>query len=122
MGAVRIRLALLGLALGLAGCGTTPRTPPSPDPAVVAAHEWDHGPPWAPGEIPWVTPPSNYALLGPGYYDPYPWYWGPSAGIGFGVRRGYWWGRPRHFGFGPRHFGGGPRFFHGHRGGHRGRR
>jgi hypothetical protein len=122
MGGIPMRVALLlGLAACLAGCATGPATPPLPDPAVMAAHEWDHGPPWGPEQLPWVAPPVDYALLGPdySYYDPSPWYWGPPVGFGLGVGRGYWWGRPRGF-VGPRFHGGGMRFHGG--GGRRGRR
>ncbi len=120
-----LRHAALALLLaGLAGCaGRTTAT--LPNPAVLAAHEWEHGPPWGPEELPWVPPPETYA-----YYRPSPWYWsGPAVGLGIGIRRGHWWGGHRghyrggligrggfHRGFpggfrggfhGGRHFGGG---------------
>ena len=129
------RLRFLGMAMlaGMAaGCATRP-TATLPDPSVVAMQEWDHGPPWGPEEIPWVAPPTSYALLGPGYptYGS-PYYWGPTsgAGVGLGLGRGYWWrgshrfygGGFGHRGFGgPRHFGGG-HFGGGHFGGRHGRR
>jgi hypothetical protein len=119
MSGIPMRVALLlGLAVSLAGCETGQVTPLLPDPSVMAAHEWDHGPPWGPGETPWVAPPVDYALVDPGYYyAPSPWYWGPSVGIGLGVRRGHWWGG--HRGWVGRGFGG-PRFHGG--GGRRGGR
>ena len=87
---------LAALLAMLAGCATQPG-PALPDPAVLAAHEWNHGPPWGPEEQPWVMPPSYY-------YDPYPWYWGgPAIGLGFGVGRGHWWGGHRGFGHGGWH-------------------
>jgi hypothetical protein len=121
MNGIPMRVALLlGLGICLAGCETGQVGPPPLDPAVIAAHEWDHGPPWGPEEPPWVAPPADYALFGPGYYGPSPWYWGPSVGVGvgFGLRRGHWWGG--HRGFVGRGFGG-PRF-HGGGGGRRGHR
>ncbi len=84
------RAAAALLLAGLAGCaGRT--TTSLPNPQVLAAHEWEHGPPWGPEELPWVPPPETYAS-----YDHYPWSWaGPTAGIGIGIRRGYWWGGHR---------------------------
>ena len=109
---VSIRLATAAALLALlAGCAAQPRTA-LPNPAQLAAHEWDHGPPWGPEEAPWVAPPVAF-------YDPYPWYWGGPAvglGVGLGVRRGYWWGGHRG-GFGRGFHGGG---FGGYRGGFRG--
>ena len=115
-------LRLAALAALLAGCAAQPRTT-LPDPAVLAAHEAEHGPPWGPEEPPWVAPPM-------GFYDPYPWYaGGPAIGLGLGVRRGGWWGggyRGSHWGgyrggfIGRGGFHGGRSF--GHRGGGRGRR
>jgi uncharacterized membrane protein YgcG len=99
-------LPLLAAFLALqTGCATQPG-PALPDPALVAAHEWDHGPPWGPGEEPWVAPPTYY-------YDPDPWYWGGPAvglGVGIGVGRGHWWGGHRGFGRGGWHGGGGGHF------------
>src|SRR6476659_5687351 len=86
---------MLAMGLALAGCATQPATP-LPNPAQIAAHEWDHGPPWGPEEIPWVTPPEVLAYgYGPGYWGPGYWgpgYWGPSVGLGlgFGFGRGGW--------------------------------
>jgi hypothetical protein len=110
-----LRLAALGALL--AGCTAQPRTT-LPDPAVLAAHESEHGPPWGPEELPWVAPPV-------GFYDPYPWYaGGPTIGLGLGVRRGGWWGGGYRGGYrssfiGRGGFRGG---FHGRGGGGRGRR
>ncbi|TCZ56615.1 hypothetical protein [Roseicella aquatilis] len=89
---VRIGMALaMGLALG--ACAGQPTTP-LPNPAQTAMHEWDHGPPWGPEELPWVSPPQVLAYApgswGPGYWGPGPW-WGPSVGIGLGFGRGHWW-------------------------------
>jgi hypothetical protein len=113
-GASWLGVALLGI--GLAGCATGPRSA-LPDPAAMAPHEWEHGPPWGPEEIPWVSPPVvNDSYL----YGPYPWYAGGPA-IGLGVRRGFWWGGPR--GFPGRGFGGRPPGIgHFHGGGRRGGR
>lgn len=110
---------VLAAGLALAGCAAQPAQR-LPDPAVVAMHEWEHGPPWGPEEIPWVAPPQVLAY-GPGYYAPGP-FWGPSAGIGlgFGIGRGHWWRGHRgfpggiHGGFRGGHHGGG--HFHGGRG------
>ena len=108
-----------GIALALAGCATEP-TPRLPDPSVIAMHEWDHGPPWAPTEIPWVAPPT--IAYAPGYYSP--WYWGPGVGIGVGVgygfgRRGWWHGGGSRGFRGGGYRGGGGHFHGGGRGGHR---
>jgi hypothetical protein len=107
-------LSLALLLAGLAGCaGRT--TTALPNPEVLAAHEWEHGPPWGPEELPWVPPPETYA-----YYDPYPWYRaGPTFGVG--IRRGHWWGGHRGWHGRPPGLigrGGFPRGFHG--GSHRG--
>ncbi|MBL6455334.1 hypothetical protein JMJ55_08380 [Belnapia sp. T6] len=105
---MRTHLAVLLLA-GLGGCAAQPRTA-LPDASVIAAHEWDHGPPWGPEEIPWVAPPPDT------YYAGSPWYWGGPAvglGVGIGIGRGHWWGGHR----GGFHRGGG---WHGGRGFHRG--
>ncbi len=114
------RAALALLLAGLAGCAGR-NVSPLPNPEVVAAHEWEHGPPWAPEELPWVPPPETYA-----YYDPYPWAWsGPAVGLGFGIRRGTWWGGYRgHYRGGWSGRGGFHRGFPGgfHGGGRRGRR
>lgn len=131
MARMRSSASWLGLALLggiLAGCATGPR-PALPDPAVLAAHEWEHGPPWGPEEIPWVSPPTAAVFYDPDPW-PYPWYAGGPA-IGLGVRRGFWWGGHQGFpgrGFPGRGFigrggfpGGGPRHFHGG-GRHGGRR
>ena len=113
-----LRLTALGALL--AGCAGQPRTA-LPDPAILAAHEAEHGPPWGPEEPPWVAPPVSF-------YDPYPWYaGGPVIGLGLGVRRGGWWGGHRggyRSGFiGRGGFHGGRGFGHGGgRGGGRGRR
>ena len=74
-----------GLALG--GCTLPPATPPLPDPAQIAAHEWDHGPPWGAEEVPWVAPPQLLAYA-PGYWGPG--YWRPSVGVRLGFGRGHW--------------------------------
>jgi|SRR6476469_3827151 hypothetical protein len=87
--------AILAAGLALAGCAPQSATP-LPNPAQIAAHEWDHGPPWGPEEIPWVAPPQVLAYgYGPGYWGPGYWgpgYWGPSVGLGlgFGFGRGGW--------------------------------
>ena len=107
------------LLLALAACATSP-TPALPSAEQVASHEWDHGPPWGPEEIPWVAPPQVFAA-GPGYWGPG--YWAPSfgLGIGLGVGRGHWWrGHPGWRG--GYHGGGGWRGGGHHRGGGRGRR
>jgi hypothetical protein len=100
--------AVLAAGLALAGCATQP-VARLPDPAQVAQHEWTHGPPWGPEELPWVAPPQILAFgpndWGPGIWGPP--YWGPSVGIGLGFGRGHWRGRPG---------------FHHHRGFHRGGR
>ena len=87
-------MAVLLLGLTVAGCaqsGTPPDAPatPMPNPAQLAPHEWDHGPPWSPYETPWVLPPDT---LGP---------WPGVVGVGVGVGgavvvgRGWWWrGQP----------------------------
>ncbi len=114
--------ALALLLTGLAGCAGRSTTA-LPNPEVLAAHEWEHGPPWGPEEIPWVSPPPSYYS----YYDPAPWYWG-GASVGLRARRGPWWGGHRGFhrgrsgliGRGGWHGGRGP--MGGHFGGRRGRR
>ena len=114
------RLGMILLTLGLAGCSIPPATP-LPDPARIATHEWDHGPPWGPEEQPWVAPPQLLAYgYGPGYYGPGYWGWGPSVGIGvgFGISRGYWW-RGGHGYHGGGWRGGGGHFRSGGRGGRR---
>ena len=75
----------LAAALALGACTLPPATPPLPDPSQIAAHEWDHGPPWGPEEAPWVAPPQvlAYGYGGPGFWGPG--YWGPSVGIGLGL-------------------------------------
>jgi hypothetical protein len=86
---------LVGLGLlcaVLPGCATPGAAPP--DPAVVAAHEWYHGPPWGPEELPWVAPPT-IVLAGSPYYSPY--YYGVGAGLGFGFSRGAFRGHRGHF-------------------------
>ena len=122
---------LMAFGLGLAACATQPATP-LPDPSRIAAHEWDHGPPWGPEEIPWAAPPA--LAFAPGYAAPWygsPWYgpgyWGPSFGVGIGIGRGHWWrGHPGWRGGGPNggwRGGGGWHGGGGHfRGGGRGRR
>jgi hypothetical protein len=120
---------MLAMGLALAGCATQPATP-LPDPAQIAAHEWDHGPPWGPEELPWVAPPQVLAYgygpgyLGPGYWGPGYWgpgYWGPSVGLGLGFGFGRGWGRGYRGYYGGYH--GGWRGGGGHfRGGGRGRR
>jgi hypothetical protein len=110
--------AMLALGLALAGCATQPATP-LPDPAQIALHESDHGPPWGPEEIPWVAPPQMLAYgYGPGYWGPG--YWGPSVGLGLGFGFGRGWGRGYRGFHGGHHGGwrGGGHF----RGGGRGRR
>ena len=105
--------AMLAAALLLAGCATQPAMR-LPDPSLVAMHEWDHGPPWGPEEIPWVAPP-QVLTSAPGY-------WAPSigTGLGFGFGRGHWWRGHRGFRGGAHHHGG---FRGGHvRGRGRGRR
>ena len=93
------RTALIATLLALAAC--TPRpAPPQPDPALLATHEWAHGPPWGPQEPPWI-PLADWPVYGPGYgYGPAGWaydpwgpggWWGPSFGIGLGFSRGPWW-------------------------------
>jgi|GEM_PF-4370074 hypothetical protein len=69
------------LVLLLAACDTTPPAPVV-NPAALAPHEWDHGPPWGPEEIPWIPPPP--------IATPYWWGYGGGAWIG----RGYWWRGP----------------------------
>jgi len=106
----RLRLgAVLVAGLALGGCGGQAATR-LPDPSQVAVHEWDHGPPWGPEEIPWVSPPQVFA------YGPAP--WGPTVGLGLGFGRGYWWRGHRGFRGGFHHRGG----FRGGHGGGRGRR
>ncbi len=78
------RAAILGLML-LAGC-TLPQPVQRVAPEQVP-HEWQHGPPWAPTEPPWVPPPPPP----PGYYrgswDPWwPGVAGPAFGLGIGIR------------------------------------
>ena len=76
--------AILAAGLALAGCAPQSATP-LPNPAQIAAHEWDHGPPWGPEEIPWVAPPQVLAYgYGPGYWGPgyyWPGYWGVGLGV-----------------------------------------
>lgn len=109
--------AMLAIGLALAGCTTPPATPLLPNPAQLATHEWDHGPPWGPEELPWIAPPQVLAYA-PGYWAPGYWgpgYWGPSIGLGFGIGRGGW-------GHGYRGYHGGWRGGGHFRGGGRGRR
>ncbi|MBL6078410.1 hypothetical protein JMJ56_10370 [Belnapia sp. T18] len=103
--------AMALLLAGLAGCASRSATP-LPNPQILAAHEWEHGPPWGPEELPWVPPLETYAS-----YDPYPWSW---TGPAIGIRRGFWWGGHRgHYRGGLIGRGGFHRGFHG--GGHFGR-
>lgn len=111
---------MLAVLLGLGGCASQPAVT-LPDPALVARHEWDHGPPWGPEEQPWVAPPAILAYApgyayGPGFWGPG--YWGSSVGIGVGIGlgRGTWWRGYRGVYGGHRGGWGGPRHFGGHRG------
>jgi len=88
----------LVLALALVGCATGPAAPeapaqPMPNPAELAPHEWDHGPPWSPYDTPWVLAPDTLA--------PWPGMVGVGVGVGGGVvvGRGWWWrGQPNRAG------------------------
>jgi hypothetical protein len=81
----RGRLVVIGGALLLAGCASTP-PPALPDPTVLAPHEWVHGAPWGPEQQPWVPPPpAAYGGWGMG-----PWWPGYSIGGGYLVGRSLW--------------------------------
>jgi hypothetical protein len=77
---------MIGSALLLAGCASTPR-PALPDPTVIAPHEWVHGAPWGPEQQPWVAPPPE--AYG-GYWGPGGWWPGYGIGGRFIVGGGYW--------------------------------